>query len=391
MRDSTISIHGHDFYDKEHGCFIVPIYQAAQFEQFIRDTLEPRKTDRGTELKYSREENPTVRCLERVLAKLDEGEDALCFSSGMAAISAIYFCFLKKGDTLLVTKEGYGTTIQLAQELSKFGIKTILIGPDTEKMVEDIIDNRENARIVLIETMTNPTLRVIDVPQIAKVCEELGITLIVDNTFVTPILYKPLRDNARLVVHSATKYLAGHNDVVAGVIIGSRDLVMEVWDWRRKLGTIISPFDAFLVLRGLKTLEIRVRKHCKNALAIAEFLKEHPKIEEVLYPGLPDSPYHKIAKKLFKEGLFGGVVSFKVKGGLEEAMKVMMSTKIIRPAPSLGGTESLITCPALSAAARLSPELRKELGITENLLRLAVGLEDVNDLIEDLDNALRNI
>ena len=225
----------------------------------------------------------------------------------------------------------------------------------------------------------------------AKVCKEEGLVLAVDNTFVTPILYRPLEDNVDIVIHSMTKYIAGHNDVIAGVLVSSKDTIIKLWDWRRKLGNIISPFDAFMALRGVKTLGIRVKKHCTNAQAVAEFLKEHPKVNEVLYPGLPDSPYHEVARKLFNNNLYGGVVSFRIRGGKEEAIRVMKSVRIIRSAPSLGGPESLLTYPIISASKFMDSELRKRLGITENLLRLSVGLEDVNDIIDDLDDALRNI
>ncbi|RLE58022.1 MAG: cystathionine gamma-synthase family protein [Thermoprotei archaeon] len=380
----TDAIHSHGYYDEATGTFIPPIYQVAMFEQIV----EPRLSDRGVDLKYSREENPTVRCLERVIARLEEGDDALCFSSGMAAISCVYIGLLRKGDRVVIPMEAYGTTIQLALELKeKFGIEVVTVYPETEEVINAV--NR-NTKLVLVETITNPMLRVIDVPEVAKVCKEYGVTLVVDNTFATPVLYKPLRDGATLVIHSMTKYIAGHNDVIAGSVIGSRELILHLWDWRRKLGTIIPPFEAYLVLRGVKTLELRVRKHCENAQAVAEFLKEHSRVEEVLYPGLPDNRYHEVAKKLLRGG-FGGVVSFKIKGGKEEVRKFFKNLKVIKPAPSLGGPESLITYPVLSAARTIPVEFREKLGITENLVRLSVGLEDVNDIIEDLDRALKAI
>ena len=386
MGGQTEAIHGHDFYDEKLGAFLVPIYQMAIFEQPDRMTGETRKTDRGTDLKYSREENPTVRALEHILAKLDGGEDALGFSSGMAAIAAIYMALLRSGSRMVVSKEAYGTTIQLAEDLAKFGVETVLAGPDTEKIVEAI---EPGTSLVLIETMTNPCLRIVDVPEVAKRCREVGARLVVDNTFVTPILYRPLKDGVDLVVHSATKYLAGHNDVVAGAVVGSKNLVDDVvWDWRRKLGSILAPFEAFLVIRGLKTLEVRIRRHCGNARAVAEYLSEHPRVAEVMYPGLPDNKYRKTAEKLLRDGLYGGMVSFRVRGGEEAAKKVLRKVRIIKPSPSLGGPESLLTYPIISAAAKMPPEIREELGITEDLLRLSVGLEDVDDIISDLDQAL---
>ncbi|MCD6096221.1 MAG: cystathionine gamma-synthase family protein [Thermoprotei archaeon] len=387
MRRDTIAIHGHGYHDLEHGAVIVPIYQTAIFEHFDREG-KLRTTDRGTDLKYSREENPTVRALEKLLAKLDSGEDSLCFSSGMSAITTLFMGLLNQGSKILITEEVYGTTLQLIMDLRKFGIEVHTVYPDTSCIIEKIDKNYD---LIFIETMTNPTLKVIDVREVAKVCKEEGLVLAVDNTFVTPILYRPLEDNVDIVIHSMTKYIAGHNDVIAGVLVSSKDTIIKLWDWRRKLGNIISPFDAFMALRGVKTLGIRVKKHCTNAQAVAEFLKEHPKVNEVLYPGLPDSPYHEVARKLFNNNLYGGVVSFRIRGGKEEAIRVMKSVRIIRSAPSLGGPESLLTYPIISASKFMDSELRKRLGITENLLRLSVGLEDVNDIIDDLDDALRNI
>ncbi len=384
MGFQTDAIHGHGYFDEKHGAFIPPIYQTAMFEQ----PGWTRHSDRGMDLKYSREENPTVRALERVLAKLEGGEDSLGFSSGMAAISATYFALLSKGDRLVVPAEAYGTTIQLAQDLRKYGIEAKVAWPETDKLIDSI---EEGTKLVLVETMTNPTLRVIDVPEIIKRCKEVDAVVVVDNTFVTPVLYRPLKDGASLVVHSLTKYLAGHNDVIAGAIIGDKSRIQDLWDWRRKLGSIIAPLEAFLVLRGLKTLELRVLKHCQNALAVAEFLKEHPRVKEVYYPGLPDSPYHNIAKRLFKGRGYGGVVSFKIKGGSTEVTKIMRRLKIIKAAPSLGGPESLMTYPIISAAKTIPEDLRKALGITEDLIRLSVGLEDLDDIIEDLDQALKAI
>ncbi|RLF19474.1 MAG: cystathionine gamma-synthase family protein [Thermoprotei archaeon] len=386
-RDDTVAIHGHEYFDPISGAFIVPIYQSAIFKHMDEEG-RLRSTDRGTDLKYSREENPTVRALEKLLTKLDSGEDALCFCSGMAAISTTLIGLLDKGDKVLITKEAYGTTIELVEDLRKYSIEVEMVYPDTEKILESIT---KDVKVVFLETMTNPTLKVIDIKEVAKACLDEGVLLIVDNTFVTPILYKPLRDKVSIVIHSTTKYIAGHNDVVGGVVISNRNMIRTLWDWRRKLGGIMSPFDAFLTLRGVKTLGIRMRKHCENAMAIAEYLAEHPKVVEVLYPGLPDSPYHDVANKLFVHKLYGGVVSFRIKGGREEAFKLMKSVKLVKVAPSLGGPESLLTYPIISASKNMRPEVREEVGITEDLMRLSVGLEDVDDIIEDLSNALEGI
>lgn len=384
MRFATKLVHGHGYFDDKTGTFIPPIYQTATFEQPERATGATRLTDRGTDLKYSREENPTVRALEQALAAAEGAGDSLAFSSGMGAISTAYLSLLRSGARIVVTMEGYAMTIQLAGELGKFGVKLVKVWPTAEAFIDEI----GAGDVVFIETVTNPTLRVVDVPEVAKKCREAGATLIVDNTFASPVVFKPVQAGADLVVESLTKYIAGHNDVLGGCAAGPEDPIRELWDWRRKLGTIMSPFEAFLVMRGMKTLEVRYERVSRTALELAEFLEDHPKVEEILYPGLPSSPYKNIADKIFERRLYGGVLSFKVKGGRSEALNVLRKIRVIRPAPSLGGTESLLTYPVISAAKMMPEEDRIKLGITDNLLRLSVGLEDSEDLKEDLSYAL---
>src|ERR1700730_11734976 len=360
---STESIHGHDYFDVETGAFRVPLYLTTIFEHPDRRTGEARKSDRGFEQKYSREENPTVRAFERVIAKLEKGSESLGCSSGMASIAAVYLSALRSGDNIVITKESYGTTQDLALNLSKFGIKTTLAGPETEYFIDKI---RPGVALVLVETITNPLVRVANIREIAKRCKEVGVRLGVDNTFATPLLYRPLQDGAWITLHSVTKYLSGHNDIVGGALVlnDSMDLV-DLWEFRRRLGSIMSPFEAFLALRGVSALKVRFEEQCKNALAIAKFLSEQQKVEQVFYPGLTDNPYHKNADKLFSLKLYGGVLSFKVRGGRTEALKVLKSVRIIKPSPSLGGTESLLNYPITSAAKTLAPAVRKELGIGE--------------------------
>jgi cystathionine gamma-synthase len=385
-RFSTDSIHGHDYYDVETGAFKVPLYLSAIFEHPDRRTGKARQSDRGFEQKYSREENPTVRALERVVTKLEKGAEALAFNSGMAAIAATYLSSLQSGDNIVVTKECYGTTQELALNLTKFGIRTTLAGPETEDFLLKI---DKGVRLVLVETITNPLLRVVDIRRISERCKEVGASLVVDNTFATPVVYNPLEDGAWLVIHSTTKYMGGHNDAVGGALVTDDAVdLTDLWEFRRRLGSIMSPFEAFLALRGVSTLTVRFREQCRTALALAEYLSTHPKVESVHYPGLSDSPYHETAKRLFRESLYGGVLSFKVKGGQREALNVLKAVKVVKPSPSLGGVESLLNYPITSAAKTVSPAIRKELGIGDNLLRFAVGLEDVEDLRDDLSQAL---
>lgn len=388
-RFSTDSIHGHDYYDQETGSFKVPVYLSTIFEHPDRRTGEARKSDRGFEQKYSREENPTVRGFERVIAKLERSNEALAFNSGMGSISAVYLSALSGGDTVLITKESYGTTQDLALNLSKFGVKTVLAGPETSDFIEKL---KPGVSLVVVETITNPQARVVDVRQIAKRCKEVGAKLVVDNTFATPLLYRPLADGAWLSLHSVTKYIGGHNDVLGGVVALDDPLdLVDLWEFRRRLGSIMGPFEAFLSLRGVSTLKVRFQTQCASALAIAEFLEDSQKVEEVFYPGLKSSPYHKIATSLFSQKLYGGLLGFKVKGGKKEALELLRTIKVIKPSPSLGGTESLLNYPLTSASKTISPAVRKELGIGENLLRLALGLEEVEDLKEDLSQALSRL
>jgi len=377
MGRQTDSIHGHDYFDDELGSFIPPIHLSAMFIQLI----EANKSDRGVDLKYSREENPTTRALEHALAKLEKGDDALAMNSGMAAVSAVLLGLLRGGDTVVMPMEMYGTTLGLARELGKFGVRLRTPFPDTGSIIQAM----NGAGLVMIESITNPMLRVLDVEEIAKAAHDAGATVIVDNTIATPILLNPIELGADLVIHSATKYLSGHNDVVAGAIIGDSDSIVDLWHWRRRLGSILQPMEAFLVMRGLKTLELRVKRQCESAMVIAQFLEDHPKVAAVHYPGLSSD---KAASKL--RGGFGGVVSFKVKGGQSSVEKLLGSLKLIKPTPSFGGPESLITYPIVSASSAIPEEHRKALGIDDSLLRLSVGLEDVEDIINDLDNALRN-
>jgi len=383
MRKATVAVRGYRNADP-YGSLHPPIYQTAVF----RMEGEANKSDRGVDLKYSREENPTLRPLEEVVARLEGGADSLAFNSGMAALSTVFLSFLNADATVVTTLEAYGATLRLLDSLDKFGIKLRKGFPDTDVMVELIKEAKP--QLVFLETITNPTLRVLDVPDVVKTAKDLGAVAVADNTFATPVLFTPLSYGADVVVHSATKYLAGHNDVVGGVaVISRREHLDELWVWRAMLGGIMQPFEAFLVLRGMKTLFVRFERQCRSAMAVAEFLAEHSKVQEVIYPGLSTHPHHTTAKKLFGDK-FGAVVSFKIRGGREAAMKFFKSLKLITPGPSLGGVESIATYPVASAASPIPEEDRKVLGITEDLVRLSVGLEDPEDLVEDLDKALNS-
>ncbi len=341
----------------------------------------------GHVLKYSREENPNAYAFEYTLAQLEKCRFGLAFSSGMSSISTLFTLTNLKGKVLVICKEIYGSTLILARKLKDIGLKVIEVLPSEE----DIISNIRNESIVFIESITNPLLKVFDLEVIGKACKEFNALLVVDNTFASPILLNPIDYGADIIIHSITKYIGGYNDVLGGaILLNDEPLFNELLELRKLLGTIISPYSAYLALRSIKTLKIRVLKHSDNAKVIAEFLEDHPKIEEVYYPGLKSNPRYKIACKLLKGG-FGGVVSFTIKGTTNDALNLLSKFKIIRPSPSFGGTESLIVHPLSSSHKDLTEEDRKLLGIKGNLLRLSVGLEDVEDIIEDLDTALSTL
>ncbi len=340
----------------------------------------------GGPVKYSREDNPTVLGLEARLAALENAGNVLAFNSGMAAISSLLLAEASEEKELIVPWEVYGGTSLLVKELSKqMKTRAIRVYPDTQS----IIDTLKPGSVVLLETMTNPTLKIIDVDEVIKASRETGSTVIVDNTFATPILYKPLDRGADYSVESLTKYISGHNDVLGGSVASNKDL-SRVWKWRTLLGGVIQPAEAYLVERGLKTLYLRFRKSSETAVVVAEYLEDHPMVEEVSYPGLSSSPYKEVADRLFTEKLYGGVVSFKVKGLTASNVASYLSRlTIITPSPSLGGTESLMTYPVLSSSKYIPSDIRSKLGITENLLRLSIGLEEEQAVIEDLSRMLQ--
>ena len=382
MGMGTELIHGHGYSDG-YDPIAVPIHLSTAF-RFI-DESECRTSDRGYPYKYSREENPTVRAFERAMGRV-EGGQCLAYCSGMAAISSVLLALIHEGARrVVVLEEMYSTTLQLVDRLREITrIDVVKVFPSTEAVVEVV----REGDVVLVESVTNPTLKVIDVSAIARACRDLGATLVVDNTIATPVLLKPLELGATVVVHSATKYIAGHNDALGGVASFNPSLLDPLWNWRRILGSIMDPFSAYLCLRGLKTLGVRFERQCRSAQIVAEFLQDHPRVEEVLYPGLPSYPSYEVAKRIFRRDLFGAIVSFRVRGGLEDAKRFLRRLRIVKPAPSFGGCESLATIPALSASRWIDAESRRRLGITENLVRLSIGLEDPEDLVEDIDRAL---
>lgn len=376
--------HESDPYTRAHR---IPLYQTSTF--LFETPDQGARIFRGEEegYIYTRLGNPTIRYLEEKVALLENAEDGVAFSSGMAAIAGVLFSFVKAGGHLIASDPIYGGTFGLLKMLhEQFGIEVTYIKAD--RVPEELPRHlRANTRLVFIETPANPTLDIVDIRATAEIAHSHGLPVVVDNTFASPVLQRPIELGADLVVHSMTKYLNGHGDVVAGIVVGRKVDIERVRAWRNEMGANLGPFEAWLVLRGLKTLAIRVRKHSENALKVAQFLHDHPAVAKVYYPGLPDHKGHAIAKAQMQGG-FSGMVSFILKGGLEAGKKLLTLVQIPALAVSLGDTDSLIEHPASMTHSSYSPEELREAGIDEGLVRLSVGLEDPEDLIADLKQAL---
>jgi cystathionine gamma-synthase len=349
----------------------------------IRDHFEGR-VERE---EYGRYGNPTVRMAEAKLAALDGAEDAALFASGMAAITTTLFTLLKQGQHLVLTADCYRRTRQFVTAiLSNYGITATLVDAADEAALERAIVPGKT-RVLLSESPTNPYLRVCDMASLARLRDRhRGLKLVIDSTFATPVNQRPLEQGADLVIHSGTKYLGGHNDLLAGSVSGAAGLVSLVRDLRGVLGPILDPHSAYLLLRGMKTLDLRVRRQNESALELARWLAAHPRIERVFYPGLESHPDHALAARQMTG--FGGVVSFLVRGDLAATSRCLDLCKVFTLAPSLGGVESLIEQPALMSFYEMTSEQRQAVGIPDNLVRMSVGLEDVADLRGDLDQAL---
>jgi cystathionine beta-lyase len=380
MSNATQLIHSIPV-DELTGAISVPIYQTSTFVQ------EAPGVNKGFD--YARTNNPTRATLEQIIAQLENGSIGVAFASGLAAIDAI-LKLLKSGDEIVACDDIYGGAFRLfTQVYEKFGIKVTYV--DTSK-VENVFDAiTENTKLIWLETPTNPTLKVSDIEAIAKVAKANRCWLCVDNTFASPALQQPLSLGADMVIHSATKYLGGHCDLIAGLVAAKdNELGEKIKFLQNACGNILSPFDSWLVIRGIETLHLRVRQHCYNAQKVAEYLSSHPAVEKVFYPGLKDHPNHDIAKKQSKG--FGGVVSFVLKEDTEDAARQFVtSTSLFKLAESLGGVKSLVSHPAQMTHKSIPSEKRKAAGVADSLVRLSVGLEEVEDLIKDIETALSSI
>ena len=378
MKFNTKTIHGGQKHDAAYAAVMPPIYQTSTYAQ---------STPGGHKgFEYSRTHNPTRKALEDAFASIENGKFGLAFGSGLAAIDAV-IKLLEPGDEVISTNDLYGGSYRLFTSIfKKFGIKFHFIGMENADNIEAFVN--DNTKLIWVETPTNPMMNIIDIKACSTIAQKHGLLLAVDNTFATPYLQQPLDLGADIVMHSATKYLGGHSDVVMGaLIVKDEELAEQLYFIQNASGAVCGPQDSFLVLRGIKTLHIRMQRHCENGKAIAEYLSNHPKVEKVYWPGFENHANHNIAKAQMKD--FGGMISFTTKGNnYKEAIKIVENLKIFTLAESLGGVESLAGHPASMTHASIPKAEREKTGVVDSLIRLSVGIEDIDDLINDLKQAI---
>jgi methionine-gamma-lyase len=387
----TIAVHGGEHGDEKFfGAVVSPVFHSTTYGFKTFD--EMRRYARGElpeEFFYSRYANPTVTQVERKIAELENAESACVVSSGSAATFCAVAALCKSEDEIIATDSLYGGTVKIFKNFfARFGVRVRFISIEEIPSLPEIVGL--TTKIFWFETPTNPINRVIDLDEVVKATREADIFSIVDNTFATPVLQRPITHGINAVMHSATKYFGGHSDVTAGALAGDVDFISRARQISLRIGTTLDPAGAYLVERGLKTLEVRVRASCENALRVAESLKQHPKVSRVYYPGLEDDANHALAKKQMN-GLFGSIVSFDIVGGEAEAEKFFDSLKLVRSAPSLGGVESLASYPLYSSHVGFTNEQLKAAGVSDSTIRLAIGIESAGDIIADLHQALEKV
>ena len=381
----TQSVHGGEDRKKYADAITTPIVQSSTFVFPSTREVERYTSGQLSRYEYGRYGNPTQKAAERKLALLEGAEECLLFDCGMSAVTSTLFALLGKGDHLVITDDAYGQTLKFCKfVLPRFGIGCTVVEMGDYRALEKAI--RKNTRVIFSESPTNPYLNVIDLEQMQRIRRQYGRLMLIDATFATPFNQRPLEWGMDLVIHSTTKYLAGHNDLLGGALLGSKDLVNTVRDYQRITGSILDPHGCYLLIRGMKTFALRVEFQNRSAQKVAEFLEGHPKIRKVFSPGLPSHPHHQIAARQMKG--FGGVVSFWVDGNLQQVKKFLDSLRFLYIGPTLGGVETLLSHPATITYYRNTRKERYALGITDQLCRLALGIEDPQDIIADLDQAL---
>jgi cystathionine beta-lyase/cystathionine gamma-synthase len=381
MKFGTKAIHAGVQPDPATGAIMTPIYQTSTYVQ------EGVGNHKGYE--YSRTLNPTRHALEKNLAAIENGKFGACFGSGLAAIDCV-IKMLNPGDEVISTNDLYGGSYRIFKTIfEKYGIKFHFVNMQNSSEVESLVNTK--TKLIWVETPTNPMMNIVDIAAMAQIAKKAGAMLAVDNTFATPYLQTPLDLGADIVMHSATKYLGGHSDVVMGALVTSNEeIANEIYRIQNSSGAVTGPMDSFLVLRGIKTLHLRVQRHCENGEVVANFLKNHPKVDKVYWPGFESHPNHDVAKKQMKG--FGGMISFTLKGNqLEDALEIVKKVELFALAESLGGVESLIGHPATMTHASIPKEIREQSGVVDSLIRLSVGIEDAEDLIQDLERALNTL
>ncbi|MVN92734.1 cystathionine gamma-synthase [Mucilaginibacter sp. HME9299] len=378
MKFGTKAIHAGQHPDPTTGAVMTPIYQTSTYAQAAPGD------NKGYE--YSRGTNPTRKALEDCLAALENAKYGLAFSSGMGATDAV-IKLLSPGDEVITGNDLYGGSYRIFTKIfAGYGITFHFLDLSDPTIIEEYVN--KNTKLVWIETPTNPTMQVVDIEAIAAITKKHELTLVVDNTFASPYLQNPMDLGADIVMHSVTKYIGGHSDLVMGALMmNDEDLYKRLWFIYNACGATPGPMDSFLALRGIKTLHLRMKAHCENGRAVAEFLKTHPKVEKIYWPGFTDHPNHEVAKKQMRD--FGGMISIVLKDAdLDETFRISSNFKVFTLAESLGGVESLINHPATMTHGSIPKEVREKVGVVDNLLRISVGVEDIEDLLEDLKNAL---
>lgn len=387
---NTKLVHGGQKKDPYTNCLTTPIYQTSTFVFDNANQGAARFSGDETGYIYTRLGNPTQEILEDKIAISEGAEAAIATASGIGAIASAIWSLLSSGDHIVATKNIYGCTFALLDEqLRKFNIETSFVdGKDVNSFKEAI---RPNTKLILVETPSNPTLEIVNIREVSKIAHEHDVKLMVDNTFLSPYGQNPLSLGADIVVHSATKYLNGHGDVIAGAVVGTKEFIDKVrMEGVKDLtGACISPFNAWLIIRGMKTLGIRMERHCSNAIKVAKFLEGHEKIRNIYYPGLESHPQYELAKEQMK--LSGAIISFEIKGGHKAAVELLDNVELCSIAVSLGDTETLIQHPASMTHSCIPREKRLEAGISDDLVRISVGLEDAEDIIDDLQRALSKV
>ncbi len=381
-RQETEAVRGGTDLTKKNGPLATPIYQTSTFE--VTDS-EQQVRATHTDMFYTRYGNPTHTVAEAAVAELEGVDAALLFASGMAAITTSIFALVKSGDHIVAQRDIYGgATKFLSQWLPKMGVETTFV--DTTEYEQHARAIKPNTKLLYLESPTNPTLKVVDLRKAAALAKQHSLITMIDSTFATPINQRPAEFGIDLVMHSGTKYFGGHSDLICGIVAGRRDLIENIHESRTVLGSCMDPHAAFLLLRGIKTVAVRVQRQNENALRVAEFLRAHPKVKRVHYPFLEGHPQRALAMEQMAGG--GGVLSFEVDGTGEDARHLSEALHLFTLAPSLGGVDSLVSLPVLTSHAMISPEARQKMGVTEQLIRLSVGIENADDLIADLEKAL---